>query len=242
MIYQTDKGYSTVNNTNDNAEHVSLAIPEYLQEVYHWAYLNARNARLLDRECVVTAILWGNSKRLRQAVLAEVTAGSNVLQAAHVYGKLIPELAKKIGADGALEVIDIAPLQVSLCEKKLKGFSNSEVHIADASALGSRKYDLVNCFFLLHEVPDDLKVKIINALLSQVAPKGKTVFVDYNEPHKWHPLRSPMQLIFRYLEPFADSLFYTNIQDMATSAADFTWYKRTIFGGLYQITVATRST
>jgi len=243
MNSRTNHGNSTADILNDDIEHVSAAIPDYLQEVYHWAYLNGRNARLLDREFIVTAILWGNSKRLRQAVLAEVVAGCNVLQVAHVYGSLIPELAKQIGEGGTLTVIDIAPLQVSLCQRKLEGFLNTHVHVADASELGSGKtFELVNCFFLLHEVPDSLKAKIVNAVLSQVELKGKAIFVDYNRPHKWHPLRGLMRLIFRHLEPFAESLFYTNVEDMAASTSNFAWRKRTIFGGLYQITIATRTT
>jgi len=242
MNYQTNNGNSTADSLSDDIENVSSNIPSYLQEVYHWAYLNERNAKLLDREFIVSAILWGNSKRLRQAVLDEVIAGSYILQVAHVYGTLIPELAKTVGEGGALEVIDIAPLQVSLCKKKLEAFSSTHVHIADASTRGSgNEFDLVNCFFLLHEVPDDLKVKIVNTVLSQVAPNGKAIFVDYHQPHKWHPIRGFMQFIFRHLEPFAESLFHSDIKNMATSASNFTWHKRTIFGGLYQIIVATRT-
>jgi len=122
MNYQTNNGNSTADSLSDDIENVSSNIPSYLQEVYHWAYLNERNAKLLDREFIVSAILWGNSKRLRQAVLDEVIAGSYILQVAHVYGTLIPELAKTVGEGGALEVIDIAPLQVSLCKKNLRRF------------------------------------------------------------------------------------------------------------------------
>jgi len=242
MLYQPKNDVSIVYESNDDIEHARSTIPSYLKEVYYWAYLNPRNARLLDRECVVNTILWGNSKRLRRAVLTEVVKGSNVLQAAHVYGNLIPELAEKIGADGSLDVIDIAPLQVFLCKRKLKNYSNSNVRIANASILDSKQYDLVNCFFLLHEVPDCLKAKIINTLLSQVAPGGKAIFVDYNKPHKWHPLHYLMLFIFRCFEPFAESLFDNDIKNMAVSTSNFRWQKRTIFGGLYQIINATRST
>ena len=38
-------------------------IPAYLQDIYYWAYLNPRNVRLLDRELVVSVILWGQHRR-----------------------------------------------------------------------------------------------------------------------------------------------------------------------------------
>jgi len=236
----TNTSVSIVDEPNDDIEQVALAIPDYLQEVYHWAYLDERNARWLDREWVVATILWGNAKRLRQAVLAQVEAGDHVLQVAHVYGKLIPELAKQVGKTGALEVIDIAPLQASRCQSKLEGFANSNVRIADASVLTEGSYDLVDCFFLLHEVPDELKIKIVHALLSQVAPGGRVIFVDYHQPHRWHPLRQFMQFIFRHLEPFAEGLLHQTIKDMAGGVGSFTWLTRTLFGGLYQVTIATR--
>jgi len=232
---------SIVYEPSDDNEQVALAIPDYLKEVYHWAYLDAGNARWLDREWVVAIILWGNAKRLRQAVLAQVEAGDHVLQVANVYGRLIPELAKKVGVTGALEVIDIAPLQVSRCQTKLEGFENSSVRIADASVLTEASYDLVDCFFLLHEVPDEFKIKIVHAVLSQVALGGKAIFVDYHQPHSRHPLRQFMQFIFRHYEPFAEGLLHQNIKDMATEVGSFTWQTRTLFGGLYQITIATRS-
>ena len=227
---------------NQNVEILeNSVIPDYLQEVYRWAYLDARNAKFLDREWVVNTILWGNAKRLRQAVLSEVKPGSKVLQVAHVYGKLIPELAKKVGPQGVLEVIDIAPLQVSLCEKKLTGFENSSVRIANAASCSGKSYDIVDCFFLLHEVPDELKRAIVNNLLSSVVPGGKAIFVDYHGPSKWHPLRAFMRFIFRRLEPFAESLWHNDIASMAERHQQFKWTKKTFFGGLYQLTIAQAS-
>ena len=213
-------------------------IPDYLQEVYRWAYLDARNAKFLDREWVVNTILWGNAKRLRQAVLSEVKPGSKVLQVAHVYGKLIPELAARVGSKGGLRIIDISPLQASLCEQKIAAYKNAHVAIANAAIFGTEKYDLVNCFFLLHEVPDPLKADIINASLNQVGPKGKAIFVDYHKPHKKHPLRTLMRLIFKHLEPFAESLWQLEIEQLAKQGSEFRWHKKTLFGGLYQVVIA----
>jgi len=216
------------------------AIPDYLSTRYGWAYLNRKNARLLDRDAVVTAILLGNHRRLRRAALSEVAPGQSVLQAAHVYGCLIPELARRIGPSGRLDVIDLVPLQVALCRRKLRGFANVNVRVADAAEPSGESYDVVSCFFLLHEIPDEKKRAVVDALLAQLAPGGKAVFVDYHAPARWHPLRGIYRLLFDRLEPFAESLWYHDVQDFCRNAESFRWEKATMFGGVYQKTVAHR--
>lgn len=220
--------------------HRKHAIPAYLREVYSWAYLNPRNARLLDREAVVNTILWGNSGRLRRALLAEISAGQKVLQAAHVYGRLIPELAKTIGPAGCLDVIDVAPLQVASCRRKLRGFSHARVRVADAAYPGDEAYDVVVCYFLLHELPDAYKCAVVDALLARVSPGGKAVFIDYHAPAPWHPLRGLMRRIFARLEPFAEAMWHHEIADFASDPKPYFWRTETCFAGLYQKTVASR--
>ena len=215
-------------------------VPAYLREVYHWAYLNRANARLLDHDAVVSAILMGNSRRLRRSLMGEIAAGQCVLHAAHVYGRLIPELAARVGRGGQLDVIDIVPLQAALCRRKLGGFPQARVRIADAARPGDGLYDAITCFFLLHEIPDDRKRAVVDALLARVVPGGKAVFVDYHAPARWHPLRIPMRRLMDRLEPFARSLWRHEIAAFASDPGDYRWRKQTMFGGLYQKTVADR--
>lgn len=49
-----------------------------------------------------------------------------------------------------------------------------------------------------------------------------------------------MGLVFRWLEPFANSLIDSEIRAFASNPDTFTWTKETFFGGLYQKVVATR--
>lgn len=210
------------------------AIPDYMREAYHWAYLNATNARLLDHDAIVSAILLGNNARLRRALIAEIQSGQRVLQVAHVYGRLIPEIAQQVGAAGYLDVIDLIPLQVALCRQKLRDFTQARVRIANAIDPGDEIYDVVSCFFLLHEIPDELKHAVVDALLQRVNPGGKVVFVDYHKPGKWHPLRGILRQLFNRLEPFAESLWNHQIAEFASASQNYRWEKQTFFGGLYQ--------
>ena len=217
-------------------------VPDYLRSVYGWAYLTPWLARLLDHQLVVQTILWGNAQKLIADVLAELAPGDKVFQPAAVYGDFSRQLAVAIGPEGRLDVRDIAPLQVNLTRRKLAGLPQAHVAWGDAAAPArERLYDAVTCFFLLHEVPDDMKERIAAAMLSLVAPGGKAVFVDYHRPHRRHPLKPLMRRIFDRLEPFAVGLWEREIEAWAgPQAQDFTWRKRTRFGGLYQIVVAER--
>ena len=217
-----------------------MAVPQYLAETYTWAYLHPRAVRLLDRALVVNAILWGNYGRLVRAACAQFRPGEQVLQAASVYGNQPLQLADRLGPNGQLTVIDVSRLQVEHLRRKLATRANARVRLADATAPGRESYDGVCCFFLLHEMPDCYKRRVVNALLARVKPGGRAVFVDYARPRWFHPLRGIMWLVNRWLEPYAASLWRNPIRSFADEAVRFDWSERRLFLGLYQLVVARR--
>jgi len=215
-------------------------IPNYMIETYSWAYINPVCVALLDRTLVVSLILWGNHRKLMNVSLMEFGIGWKVLQAAHVYGNFTHELALAVGPNGHLDVIDVAPIQVEHCRRKLAGLTQARVRLADAAEPVGEIYNAVSSYFLLHEVPDGYKHSIVNALLDSVAPGGKAVFVDYHKPDHRHPLKGLMNFIFRTLEPYAAGLLEKEIASFARDADNFVWRKQVYFGGLYQKVVAER--
>lgn len=219
----------------------TVSIPSYLIDVYGWAYLNPRNVALLDRELVVTAILWGNNFRLKRALLSELRPGHRVLQAAHVYGNLVCEIADNVGPKGRLDVVDVSPAQVAACERKLRNCPWATVRLGDVAGLGGGDYNVVSSFFLLHELPSDYKRLAVDALLASVTPGGRAIFIDYHRMRPWHPLKGVMSVIYDRFEPFAKELWQCEISDMATRGDKFTWCKETYFGGLYQKVIAVRN-
>jgi ubiquinone/menaquinone biosynthesis C-methylase UbiE len=222
-----------------NADEAS-EVPQYLEETYRWAYLSRLGRFLLDRSLVVSAILWGNAQRLIGSVVEELAADQRVLQSACVYGDFSKQLATAVGSEGQLDVIDVAPIQVKYCRRKLRAYPQARVCLADAATWKGDPYDTVCCFFLLHEVPESYKHKIVDNLLNAVPVGGKVVFVDYHRPRKSHPLTPVMRGVFRWLEPYAHSLWEREIENYAKRRLSFTWSKRTYFGGLYQKVVAVR--
>jgi SAM-dependent methyltransferase len=233
-----DGGYEAEREKLLSAE--PLRVPEYLSDTYTWAYLTPASLILLDNRLVLSVILWGNLPRLVRTACEEVAPGQRVLQAASVYGNLSTSLARAVGPDGRLSVIDIAPLQVAHCRRKLAQFPHADVRRADAAVRDGERFDGVCCFFLLHEVPDDTKHAVVDSLLGRVPVGGKVVFVDYHRPARWHPLRGVMSAVFHLLEPFAFGLINRDIESFSSAPDAFAWRKATFFGGLYQKVVATR--
>ncbi|HEY5654821.1 MAG TPA: rhodoquinone biosynthesis methyltransferase RquA [Woeseiaceae bacterium] len=225
------------NSTAESAKKV----PEYLDSIYNWAYLNPKHMQFLDKEIVVRTILWQQHNKLERAAFTEIEPGQRVLQPACVYGKFSPALAAHIGAEGSLEVVDVAEVQVNNVRRKLKDFPQAKVRQSDVLHLEGENYDTVCCYFLMHELPDDYKQGAADVLLSSVPVGGKVVFVDYHKPHWAHPLRPIMSLVFKKLEPFAKSLWRNEISSFTQHADRFSWRKETYFGGLYQKVVATRT-
>lgn len=228
---------ANVRTTTDNERD---GLPDYLVRNYWWAYLTPASLHLFDNWVFLTCLLWGNLPRLVRTACAEFEPGQSVLQAANAYGNLATELARTVGPQGRLDLVDIAPLQVDHVNRKLAPYPHARARVGDASRPGAGTFCGVCCFFLLHEIPDKEKRAVVDALLDQVDPGGKVVFIDYHRAVWWHPLRGPMSLVFRWLEPFANGLIDREISDFASSADQFDWTKETFFGGLYQKVVAVR--
>ena len=219
----------------------AVPLPAYLQNTYSWAYLNPVSRAVFDQSLVVSSILWGNANRLIRSVLLELQPGQSVLQTACVYGSFSARLARHLGRDGRLDVIDVAPIQVRHTRRKLRDLPQASVRLADAVDPGPQTYDAVCCFFLIHEVPADYKRRIVSALLDRVEPGGTVIFVDYHRPARFHPLRPVIRGVFALLEPYATEIWATEIADLAPPRADFSWTKQTFFGGMYQKVIARRA-
>jgi ubiquinone/menaquinone biosynthesis C-methylase UbiE len=215
-------------------------IPDYLHKTYYWAYLNPRNVKLLDRDWVVKTILWQQHHRLTRAATAEIEPGQDVMQTACVYGDFSTVLAEHVGAEGTLDIFDVAEVQVRHCRRKLADYEHATVRHQDILHVHDESYDVVCCYFLMHEMPDDYRHGVARALLETIRPGGKLVFVDYHKPHWAHPLKLITSIVFDTLEPYAKGLWRNKLAHYAGEDERFEWRKETYFGGLFQKVVATR--
>lgn len=223
---------------------VSPAIPDYLQRNYWWAYLHPKAVRLFERGWLINLILWGNFKRLRDAALLElgIPLQARVLQVACVYGDFTQRIASSLGDEGALDVVDVAPIQLANLRAKLDAHPKVKLHRQDSTALqfADGSFDKVLIFFLLHEQPEEARRATLAEAFRVVRPGGKVVIVDYHNPLRINPLRYVMKLVLRTLEPFACSLWQQGVESyLPRSAVPAAIQKTTYFGALYQKVVIT---
>ncbi len=230
---------------NANAEPKALelpqaqAIPSYLQETYWWAYVHPNAVSFFERQWLVNLILWGNFARLRDAALAELghEVPGRTLQVACVYGNFSEHLAARVAPGGALDIVDVLPIQLRNLRAKLPASAPVTLHQYDSTALGfaDASYDQAVVFFLLHEQPAAARRQTLREAVRVVRPGGKLVLVDYHLPRRLHPLRYLFRPVLRALEPFALDLWQHEIAEwLPDSVMPAQIRKQTYYGGLYQ--------
>jgi len=225
--------------------HLPVVVPDYLEKTYWWAYTHPNAVRIFERQWLVNLILWGNFSRLRDLALqdmGEVIHGQ-VLQVACVYGNLTEHIVRRLDPQAHLSVIDVAPVQIKNLHQKLSNKSQVSILQQDASrmAFADGSQDTTLVFFLLHEMPVEVRRKTIAEALRVTKPGGKIVFVDYHKPVASSPFRYIMVPILTTLEPFAMDLWNHDISEWLPAGVSASQIdKQTYFGGLYQKLVITR--
>ena len=220
-------------------------IPSYLENTYWWAYINPKAISFFEQHWVINLILWGNFARLRDATLEELETDikGNTLQIACVYGDFSTKLAARIVKGGRLDIVDVVPIQLDNVRSKLHPSAPVETIQVDSTSLKfvDNSYDQVVLFFLLHEMPDNVRKRTLSEALRVLKPGGKLIITDFHKPSNFHPLRYLYPIIFKLLEPFAMDTWNQKIEDWLPD--NFTpkcISKETMFGSLYQKLVITK--
>ena len=236
--------YQASDAVNPEPEHVAPvvppSIPDYLQDTYWWAYLHPKSFWFFEREWVVNLILWGNMKKLTNAVLDEMDLEprSSVLQVACVYGDFSNRLASHLGqTHSKLSVVDVAPIQLENLEKKLAAHDNVSMHHQDSTDMlfPDDSFEETVVFFLLHEQPEDARRKTVAEAIRVTRPGGRVIFVDYHGPKRSNPMRFVMKPILSVLEPFAMDLWRDELPIfMPAEVRPEQLSSEFYFGGLYQ--------
>ena len=223
----------------------SSSIPIYLQNTYWWAYLHPKGVNFFERPWIVNSILWGNYDLLATEMIREIDPSRTTLQVACAYGSVTPRLARHMQVP--LDVVDVAPIQLENLKKKLDaGGTNAKVHlsVSDASKLtgfADASREQVIFFFLLHEVPQQVRREALAEAWRVLSNGGKLVIIDYHQPSsRWNFHRYFMPIIFHTLEPFAMDLWRSEIVEWLPEAKHSELRKELFFHGLYQKLVITK--
>lgn len=216
----------------------AVVVPAYLAETYWWAYVHPRAVKVFERQWLVNLILWGNFGRLRDAALSAMgeRLEGRTLQVACVYGDLTPRLAARVAPGGALDVVDVLPVQLGNLARKLSPGAPVRLLHGDSTQIPMppASYDRVLVFFLLHEQPAEARAATLAEAMRVLKPGGKLVIVDYHQPRALHPLRGFMRALLACLEPYALDLWGRDLAAWLPAGASC-GPPRLFFGGLYQM-------
>lgn len=216
-------------------EKKTIIVPDYQREFYSWVYTNQKLCKFLDKPFVCNLLSFGNRNKMISSCVAEIEPKDTVLQMGLTFGSQIEAVAEKIGIYGEYDIADVSPTQIKRCRDKYE-YKYPFMHFIsqDASEVFEKKYDVVLCYMLLHEVPPVSRKNIINNALASVSPKGKVIFIDYNKPSKWQILAPIVKLVNRLYQPFAENMWMREIRADVKDHAGYNWRKKTFFGSMYQ--------
>lgn len=213
-------------------------VPEYLESVYRNSYFRPVFARIMDDDWTAQLTTFFQVKKLIRCVTDEIFEGNDVLQLGLASGSLESEIAAKMNAHGHYDIEDISPAHIDAASPRLAPWLNTEVKERDITVPTDKRYQVVVCFFLLHELPDARKKAVIDRALNSLTAEGRVIFIDYAHPSRLNPFKYLVKYYNRLNEPFAESLWHNEIESFAPKSDKFIWDKKTFFGGMYQCVIA----
>jgi ubiquinone/menaquinone biosynthesis C-methylase UbiE len=223
----------------------AVPIPRYLEQLYWWAYIHPNAVSIFDRRWLVNLILFGNYRRLCDALLSELgeDLAGRTLQLGCVYGDLTARLRRCLRPGARLDVVDVVPIQLDNLANKLPLDERVRLWQGDVSSLpfATASADQVLLFFLLHEQPEEVRRATMREAMRVAKPGGRVLIVDYHQPRCWHPALPLVRIVLRRLKPYAFDLWRNDLASSLQQAhRPSSLHKATFFGDLYQKLVLTR--
>ena len=214
-------------------------IPAYLTKIYKNLYLNSYLYNFLDNGIIQNILTLGYHNTLTDELKKEISPHSKILQIGATFGSQIDKTYSALGMLGSYTIIDILPNVIENCKEK---HLDQRINFIEANAKNTIKeeYDTIICYMLLHELPPLTRTKVLENITNSLKTGGKVIFIDYNLPNHYNPLKYIIRAYNRLYQPFAEALWKNNIKDLTPNAEICNWSKQTYFGGIYQKVVATK--
>jgi ubiquinone/menaquinone biosynthesis C-methylase UbiE len=214
-------------------------IPAYLTKIYKNLYLNSYLYNFLDNGIIQNILTLGYHNTLTDELKKEISPHSKILQIGATFGSQIDKTYSALGMLGSYTIIDILPNVIENCKEK---HLDQRINFIEANAKNTIKeeYDTIICYMLLHELPPLTRTKVLENIINSLKTGGKVIFIDYNLPNHYNPLKYIIRAYNRLYQPFAEALWKNNIKDLTPNAEICNWSKQTYFGGIYQKVVATK--
>jgi ubiquinone/menaquinone biosynthesis C-methylase UbiE len=214
-------------------------------------YSNMRLIKLVDFQPVISAILLFQYHRLVSKIVAGLRATKfkkgNVLITSCAFGNVIPRVVEASFASGArrVTIADIVENELTHARSKLMDYGHKIAYVEDdATAMkqpaGSADANVM--FFLLHELPHDLKTKALVEAQRMLKPGGTLYLAEFHKPERW-VLRALSWTYFTVFEPLGLALWDRH-DPLATLRNIGGWSaveRTTYFCGNFQVITATKA-
>ncbi|OGA31640.1 MAG: hypothetical protein A3F75_01455 [Betaproteobacteria bacterium RIFCSPLOWO2_12_FULL_64_23] len=227
---------------------LSPGAPSEKSHVYP-IYSNMRLIKLVDFQPIISAILLFQYHHLVSKIVSELEQldlrSRKVLITSCAFGNVIPRVVKAAVESGAERVLiaDIIHNELVHAKSKLGAYAGRVEYIEDNATSMKQAEGGVAAnvmFFLLHELPHDLKGQALNEAGRMLAPGGKLFLAEFHRPQLW-VLRALSWTYFKVFEPLGLALWDTHDPlNYLESTGGWTCERTTYFFGNFQIITATK--
>jgi ubiquinone/menaquinone biosynthesis C-methylase UbiE len=212
-------------------------------------YSDMRLIKMVDFQPIISAILLFQYDRLVSRIVAELQqqdlGGRDVLITSCAFGNVIPRVVGAAVDKGARRVhlVDLIKNELVHARSKLGDLAR-KVEFSEADATSMRHADASVAanviFFLLHELPHELKGEALKEAARTVAPGGKLLLAEFHRPDSW-VLRAFSWTYFKVFEPLGLALWDSHDPlNYLESLGGWSCTRTTHFFGNFQVIVATK--
>ncbi len=225
-------------SSRDSAEHI------------YPIYSNMRLIKLIDIQPLIAAILLFQYDKLVSMITDEILKmnlhGKDALITSCAFGNVIPRVVSACNEADVRKVfiVDIIKNELVNARRKLTAY-DKKIELLEENALqvglADNSIDANIIFFLLHELPHDLKGAALKEAVRTLAPGGKLFLAEFHRPAPW-VLRTLSWTYFKVFEPLGLALWNTHDPLKQLEAiGGLTCQRRTVFFGNFQVIVATKN-
>lgn len=212
-------------------------------------YSDMRLIKMVDFQPIISAILLFQYDRLVSRIVTELRGQNlrdrDVLITSCAFGNVIPRVVGASVAAGARRVhlVDLIKNELTHARSKLGEFAGKvEFREANATAMqqadGSVAANVI--FFLLHELPHELKGEALKEAARTIAPGGKLLLAEFHKPDSLL-LQALSWTYFKVFEPLGLALWDSHDPlNYIDKLGGFSCIRSTYFFGNFQVIVATK--
>lgn len=181
-------------------------------------YSDMRLIRMVDFQPIISAILLFQYKHLVSCIVAGLKStdlkDKEVLITSCAFGNVIPRVVEASVESGAkrVRIVDIIDNELTHAKSKLGPWQERVDYVNDDATAMKQPEGFADAnvmFFLLHELPHELKIRALSEAGRMLAPGGKLYLAEFGRPRAW-VLRLLSWTYFKVFEPLGLALWQSH--------------------------------